>query len=399
METPGLENFDIESGNLQNDVHKLIETTGLTEFCKCIGFMDNVEMDKSKRVYDAIPVNPIMADSANLGHSMLVPSAQQIPNEGAPPPRKTTRKRKTADLPSSPEDEDEDFEELTHDATKKRRRTKSKGNKGLRHFSKKVCDKVKAKKTTTYNEVADELVKELTQSSELSGGRVDSKNIRRRVYDALNVLMAMNIIEKEKKEIRWRGLPTTDVKRELETLQQDKQQRTERIQKKKEYLFELDTQKLLYKNLIERNCRTNLTDEERIYLPFIIIHTKKQTTIECEMSEDRTEYFFDFSLPFSIHDDNEILKRMGLADPSYLEKLNSALSDLRHIKSEPIKIIPQQIPLQQQQAPILPTQLEPQYIPQSLIHNKHPTTFSSGLVMNGTEIPREEDYSPYLNDA
>lgn len=27
----------------------------------------------------------------------------------------------------------------------------------------------------------------------------DMKNIRRRVYDALNVLMAMNIIEKEKK--------------------------------------------------------------------------------------------------------------------------------------------------------------------------------------------------------
>jgi hypothetical protein len=29
----------------------------------------------------------------------------------------------------------------------------------------------------------------------------DEKNIRRRVYDALNVLMAMNIITKEKKEI------------------------------------------------------------------------------------------------------------------------------------------------------------------------------------------------------
>ena len=36
----------------------------------------------------------------------------------------------------------------------------------------------------------------------------DHKNIRRRVYDALNVLMAMNIISKEKKEIRWIGLPT-----------------------------------------------------------------------------------------------------------------------------------------------------------------------------------------------
>jgi len=42
-------------------------------------------------------------------------------------------------------------------------------------------------------------VKELTEQSELNGKPVDSKNIRRRVYDALNVLMAMNIIEKEKK--------------------------------------------------------------------------------------------------------------------------------------------------------------------------------------------------------
>jgi hypothetical protein len=37
----------------------------------------------------------------------------------------------------------------------------------------------------------------------------DEKNIRRRVYDALNVLMAMDIIAKERKEIRWKGLPTS----------------------------------------------------------------------------------------------------------------------------------------------------------------------------------------------
>ena len=36
------------------------------------------------------------------------------------------------------------------------------GGKGLRHFSMKVCEKVKAKGTTSYNEVADELVAELT---------------------------------------------------------------------------------------------------------------------------------------------------------------------------------------------------------------------------------------------
>ena len=40
---------------------------------------------------------------------------------------------------------------------------------------------------------------------------IDHKNIRRRVYDALNVLMAMNIISKEKKEIKWIGLPTNSI--------------------------------------------------------------------------------------------------------------------------------------------------------------------------------------------
>lgn len=39
----------------------------------------------------------------------------------------------------------------------------------------------------------------------------DEKNIRRRVYDALNVLMAMNIIFKDKKDIQWKGLPSASL--------------------------------------------------------------------------------------------------------------------------------------------------------------------------------------------
>ena len=114
-----------------------------------------------------------------------------------------------------------------------KRRKVDKGGKGLRHFSMKVCEKVQKKGTTTYNEVADELVAEFTDPARctspadqvwmssiiLSIGncnnfqilQYDQKNIRRRVYDALNVLMAMNIISKEKKEIKWLGLPTNSL--------------------------------------------------------------------------------------------------------------------------------------------------------------------------------------------
>ena len=53
----------------------------------------------------------------------------------------------------------------------KRRRTPNsseKGSKGLRHFAMLVCEKVKQKVTTTYNEVADELVAEYSDAQRLN---------------------------------------------------------------------------------------------------------------------------------------------------------------------------------------------------------------------------------------
>ena len=40
------------------------------------------------------------------------------------------------------------------------------------------------------------------------GTQYDEKNFRRRVYDGLNVLIAMEIISRSKKEILWHGLPS-----------------------------------------------------------------------------------------------------------------------------------------------------------------------------------------------
>lgn len=87
-----------------------------------------------------------------------------------------------------------------------RKRKPDKAGKGLRHFSMKVCEKVQEKGKTTYNEVADDLVTEEMKNNSYDNN-CDQKNIRRRVYDALNVLMAINVISKDKKEIRWIGLP------------------------------------------------------------------------------------------------------------------------------------------------------------------------------------------------
>lgn len=200
----------------------------------------------------------------------------------------------------------------------KRRKTE-KGGKGLRHFSMKVCEKVQAKGSTSYNEVADELVNELTdpRCTSPTDQQYDQKNIRRRVYDALNVLMAMNIISKEKKEIRWLGLPTNSVQ-EANGLEVDKSKRIERIKAKTQQLQDLILQQIAFKNLVERNKEREKQEgapapNSAIQLPFIIVNTSKKTVIDCSISNDKMEYLFHFDDTFEIHDDMEVLKRMGLS--------------------------------------------------------------------------------------
>lgn len=65
--------------------------------------------------------------------------------------------------------------------------------------------------------------------------------MRRRVYDALNVLMAMNIISKEKKEIKWIGLPVTSYQ-ESTTLTREREDLMARLNEKEAFLHELIVQ-------------------------------------------------------------------------------------------------------------------------------------------------------------
>ncbi|KAG6623669.1 transcription factor Dp-1 [Phytophthora cinnamomi] len=202
-------------------------------------------------------------------------------------------------------------------------------NKGLRHFSMKVCQKVEEKHVTSYNEVADELVREFV-TMRPNDAVYDEKNIRRRVYDALNVLMAMDIISKERKEIRWKGLPS-NMQHDTEMLLAERNERMKSVEQKKQHLQDLLVQQVAMKNLLKRNAErkrkesdnptaaTIVRDEGRVFLPFIAVNTSKDTVIQCEMSEDRQDIFFNFSAPFEIHDDADILQKLNLHKAPYTE--------------------------------------------------------------------------------
>ncbi|VDL63784.1 unnamed protein product [Hymenolepis diminuta] len=215
---------------------------------------------------------------------------------------------------------------------------------GLRRYARCVCNKVKEKGITSYGEVADELVHEYAAEHPMIPSEqlhYIQKNIRRRVYDALNVLMALNVLQKEKKEIRWMGLPVNMIE-ECRRLEDEREKRQNSLRNKTAEIQELILQLIAFKNLISRNRLTenirrehqehqaaagnqkpsNNVDEnvaalipqrlDRISLPFLVVSTNKKAAIDCNISKDKLEYFFNFDQPFEVRDEVDTLKRMGL---------------------------------------------------------------------------------------
>ncbi|KAH9671342.1 transcription factor-like protein DPB [Citrus sinensis] len=161
-------------------------------------------------------------------------------------------------------------------------------------------------------EVADELVAEFADPSNSLATpdqqQYDEKNIRRRVYDALNVLMAMDIISKDKKEIQWKGLPRTSLN-DIEELKAERLGLRNRIEKKTAYLQELEDQFVGLQNLIQRNERlysSGNAPSGGVALPFILVQLTNNFMLPKNVGFGST--------PFKLHDDNSVLKAMKFCE-------------------------------------------------------------------------------------
>jgi hypothetical protein len=187
--------------------------------------------------------------------------------------------------------------------------------KGLRRFAQAVCDVVQRQAVTTYSKVADELVEELLEgggggtaeyyaaqqpaapsaissatttipgsggsgsssrwrsaeedsrgvvSAPGSGaslhphserGPSEERNIRRRVYDALNVLEAVQVISRQQKVLRWIGLPE-HLRAATVQARTEAHATLHRIEEKRQQLTDMLVEQVCLKNLIEHNKRT-----------------------------------------------------------------------------------------------------------------------------------------------
>ena len=225
--------------------------------------------------------------------------------------------------------------------------------KGLRHFSMRVCEKVEEKMHTSYNEVANELVEELRLAAQQANTEFDEKNVRRRVYDALNVIEAVGIITKKKKEIFWSGYPPGCMKpgelpperagttgtpeattpRTAAPTWATSEAGIEEFEKKVNHLAELVEQHDAIIALVDRNreamAKSNGAPITGIQLPFILIQTKADAEVDVEISEDQRHVHLDFNqTPFQIHDGFHVLTKMIKQHPIRIPREDAGPSGL-----------------------------------------------------------------------
>jgi len=203
----------------------------------------------------------------------------------------------------------------------------SKGrSKGLRYLSVRVKELVREKGETSYKEVADIMIREILSAEGgfddhndngagvgLSHKHKNEKNIRRRVYDALNVLIAADILVRVGKKVRCPDRPMSTGNPELDEKRQLFTTLTNAVKEKNHELHLLSCKVLAADKLIKRNQKRRDHEDEKIYFPFLVVSTPDddQNEIDIKVNKTRTQLKLDCSQPFQVYGDVDILLNMG----------------------------------------------------------------------------------------
>jgi len=236
---------------------------------------------------------------------------------------------------------------------------KNRSSRGLRVLSLKVRDIVTKKKKTSYKEVAEALLQDLAQKlkgkSQVEISK-EEQNVKRRVYDALNVLIAAKILRKEGKLVCCEtstfgtGSDKKKPKNDKESLSEQIAEIKKRKKEKIEALQQLVFKNLALKNLIRRNMdkeaeltggkngnqklkskgnsqnvnatRIDLTQQnlsldqktqDTVSFPFIVVMSScPENSMNLNMDASQKQFNIEAKKEFNIYGDIDVLLKMKL---------------------------------------------------------------------------------------
>lgn len=211
-----------------------------------------------------------------------------------------------------------------------------KERRGLKAFSAIILSIMHREKTMDYTQVAEAVIS-------LVGTTAEDKNIRRRVYDALNVMCAAEVIRKEKKMLYLVDSYICSCSSEKKLPISSLTQIRSRVEEKRKALEETKQRKELLLSLIKRNKENGDTYTEKLFFPFILMSTQKSTRVDCETNDKRSYFKFIFNNSYRIYEDVYILRKLFKMDKDnrlYLlpesEEKENRLAEIQ--KEEPLFI-------------------------------------------------------------
>lgn len=161
------------------------------------------------------------------------------------------------------------------------------------------------------------------------------KNIRRRLYDSLKVLMSIGAIRRTRKDkvLHWQGyshlIPSTflyshsgPISPDRDLLSRSVLSMRKRIDEKSNALIQLSQQVSALEQLRHRNVTDapNHQNANKIYMPFVVVRTPLATEIKLETTKDARSMSFQFSDTFEVVNDSSILDRLFCVDVNSEEK-------------------------------------------------------------------------------
>ena len=152
----------------------------------------------------------------------------------------------------------------------------------LINISKEVKHFIKMKQQTTYHEVTKYILNLLREKLN-NGNVITYKNVQRRVYDAINVMCSLKIIEKENTTLTYYNFNQNKLKEEIEN--------------KRNILISKYIELQCYNNLIEKNknnfFRSLTTD--KIELPFnLLISDSSNDEISIKTNKEKNKLIASF---------------------------------------------------------------------------------------------------------
>lgn len=153
---------------------------------------------------------------------------------------------------------------------------------GLRYISSSVQQLLTRNKVMSYSELL------------LSINVKNKSTLKRRLYDVLSVMRALNLVKKQDKKYFMTAYTHIIEMRE-------------RIDEKKQKLNDLNEIKDALVYLVNRNSNID-TDVNIFRLPFLIVMAKKSSNIHCETDEERKFFRFKCTSKMVIMDDLKVLK-------------------------------------------------------------------------------------------